>query len=85
MGQRSKHQPSKSFTAVIQPFTVTICGAFADNRTSEASLVRIIGKPSSRETLVMKSTYERPLSLQTLGKGKGKDRPNVTCDFGCSQ
>ena len=45
--------------------------------TSEAPLVRKIGKPSSRENLVMTSPYERPSSVQTLGEGEG--RVNVTC------
>ena len=52
-------------------------------RVSEASLVRKIGNPSSRENLVMTSSYESLSSEQTLGEGEG--RLNVTCDFKCSQ
>ena len=52
-------------------------------RATEAPLVRKIGRPSSRENLVMTSPYERPLAVQLLGEGEG--RLNVTCDFGCSQ
>ena len=51
-------------------------------RASEASFVGKIGIPSSRESLVMTSPYERPPSAQTLGEGEG--RLNVTCDFECS-
>ena len=78
-GQRSKRQLSKSFTAVIQPFTVII----SRDSAREAPLVRKIGNPSSRENLVMTSLYDRPSFVQTLGDGEG--RLNVTCDFGCSQ
>ena len=35
----------------------------------EAPSVRKIGFPSSRENLVITSPYERPSSVQTLGRG----------------
>ena len=43
-------------------------------RASEAPWVRKIGKPSSRENLVMTSAYERPYARTDSGGGGGASR-----------
>ena len=43
-------------------------------RASEAPWVRKIGKPSSRENLVMTSAYERPYVRTDSGGGGGASR-----------
>ena len=64
-------------------FSISIAELQRTKRASEVPLARKIGNPSSRESLVMTSPYERPSSSQTLEEGDG--RLNVTCDLGCCQ
>ena len=52
------------FSIIIVRFQCVKCA-------SEAPLVRKMGNTSSRETLVVTSSYESPLPVQTLEEGEG--------------